>query len=534
MSEAHPFELNYGHLGEPVYDSENQEWRFARKPVITQKLQPLGQPVAALRGSRKHDLNVCQNATERAQNIRHLTHQYPELLPSATFLPDLAQKSEAVVEVTSSHDPTVSDLLAFGRALVGKRTRRGAATVPIAAVPGGSGGEAVRLVLLSKEQLAWEDSKNVKLSSLTAKGGELAWWFGNGSAIQQLVFADMEGEAAPWLAVRDVQYDKLGRCAMPEKGQMYTDNHICFYQLSILFNDLALSETIYAGSKMNFTSTIDPPELRIRKGSVKTPARVSDEFILSDGVVYHDFRDPEAVIEQAGIYQHSELSEPELLSGDDDKFANLQFALPVRRKVSASNLGKSRESTARSSSPLASSQISEDVGFMPSFQPAALPTPELTPSPHSQNSASSLQASEDPASLRLKAYCSLATQPSLPIKMSNILKEWEIGGDPDSYNWEVSQRALHTDESEDESQAKERQQSEKRRKRQRQDTVASSSQPPPKRSEGSQQQAQEAQGSSQPTQSLTTASQPEPGRFGGSHSKHKKKKFGSQGKRPGF
>lgn len=520
------------------------------------------------------------------------------------------------------------------------------------------------------------------------------------------------------MMLRAIPYDDTEQPILAKLSRMYSDKSIDFHQLSILFNDLGLSESICVEVKTAYNITIHPPELRRRKG-LKTPANISDEFIVSDSAVYHGLQDNEDSNESAGIHQLAEPSEPEPLSelegvdkdpwtisfewldkdirevlsdpirikhfdevlellyaeiqkiqasgdskveslsqlantmisvididkasthlvdffqdvttmttddentpnaqkaalasissfltlailqtlglegqerldeiydglikawiaplsleipgrtrialerslrdlaahiclagqavrvapevqadeiprGGKDTNANRQFALPVRRKVSAGNLRKGKQPEARSSSSLASSQVSEDVGFMPPLQPPNLPTPAPTPSVHSQSSISSLAAPEDSASRRLQAYCSVAVQPSLPTKLSNLLSQWELAGDPATYDWQAAQQAFVDEESENESQAKKRQRTEKRRKRQRQDTAGSSSQPLPKMLGGSQQQAQETQVSSQPTESLLTASQPEPGRFGGAFSKHKKKKFGSQIKRPGF
>lgn len=206
-----------------------------------------------------------------------------------------------------------------------------------------------------------------------------------------------------------------------------------------------------------------------------------------------------------------------------------QFTLPVRRRVSATNLRKGKEPVARSSSPPAFSQISEDVGFLPSTPLRALPTPEPTPSLHSRSSFSSLARSEDPASLRLQAYASLAPQPALPNKLLNLLGQWETGADPAKYNWGTAQQeAFSEDETEDESRAKQRQRAERRRKRQRMDTVGPSSQPPPKRLGGSQpQQMQDTQETSQTSERMVaTTSQVEPGPFGGRRTKAKKKRRG--------
>ena len=111
--------------------------------------------------------------------------------------------SEVVDEVTSSHDPTISELLAIGEAVDSdNKGHRGLKTVPIAAAAGGAAGEVVRLVLLNNVKLGWEDSKNIRLNAFSSKGGEEGWWYGNGSPVQQLVFAEAEGRPSPWLAVR--------------------------------------------------------------------------------------------------------------------------------------------------------------------------------------------------------------------------------------------------------------------------------------------------------------------------------------------
>ncbi len=199
MSEARPLDLNYGHLGEPVYDSENHEWRYARVPRITQRFRPVGKPKIAHQSSLAFNAPN-ESAAERLKNIRDLTRGYPELLPSSHLLPELARISEGVNEVTSAHDPTVSELLAFGRA--NDVDPRHGKTVPVIAIAGGKAGELVRLILLTQEQLGWTESKNVYLDNLSSKGGEEAQWSGNGSPIQQLVFAESEGQPNSWLAVR--------------------------------------------------------------------------------------------------------------------------------------------------------------------------------------------------------------------------------------------------------------------------------------------------------------------------------------------
>ena len=228
-------------------------------------------------------------------------------------------------------------------------------------------------------------------------------------------------------------------------------------------------------------------------------------------------------------------------SGPKDKDVNDQpdslgasagFVLPVRRRTSASDLGKGKErSDAVSSLPQASSQMTENTESMPQPATAALPTPEPTPSLRSRSSVSSLINSEDPASERLRVYASLAPQSSLPAKLSNLHGQWQLGSDPSQFDGGAAVQAAIGEgqgEGEAESQTRQRQRLGKQRKRQRESSVGPSSQPEPSRLWESQpqqgQDTQDAQGSSQRTLRAVTRSQVEPGKFGGRHTKGKKLK----------
>ena len=199
MTETHPVDLIYGHLGDVTYDTESHEWQFARKPGVSRQLKPVGAPLVAIEASLTDPIGGRQNAVERSQNIKDLIHEYPDLSSSAFILPELAQTSEVVNEITSSHDPLVSELLAFGKAI---NPRSNTHTEPIVAIAGGASGEAVRLVLLTREELGWKDGKTFKLNTQTAKGCLEGWWSGNAGPVQQLCFAETKGQANAWLAVR--------------------------------------------------------------------------------------------------------------------------------------------------------------------------------------------------------------------------------------------------------------------------------------------------------------------------------------------
>lgn len=165
------------------------------------------------------------------------------------------------------------------------------------------------------------------------------------------------------------------------------------------------------------------------------------------------------------------------------------FNLTLRSKISLPRLSVAQleKSQRPSSSPLVSSQISEDTGFMPPFF-GSLPTPEPTPSLRSKSP--SVVGTEDPASKRLRAFANLAPQPVLPLSASNILRHWSEGSDPAMYDFEATERSIRMElESEtlvDEATAKKQQRREKRLKRQRERSTASSSQPEPTRIRASQ------------------------------------------------
>ena len=154
------------------------------------------------------------------------------------------------------------------------------------------------------------------------------------------------------------------------------------------------------------------------------------------------------------------------------------FTLPVRRKSSSSQKIKSPIPPSRSSSPLHSSQLSKDTGFAHPQTGPTLPTPTPTASLHSTPSTSSHLSSSDPATDHLRALASLAPQLMLPSSMQNILAHWDIGMDPEKYDWEALQAAAatETDEGEEtEAQARKRRRVRKLARRKRDNATSSSS-----------------------------------------------------------
>lgn len=123
-------------------------------------------------------------------------------MPAVSSLPVLARQSEIVDQLAWAHDPSKSDLLAFGKAVDKTERSTRERYIPIAALSGGAAGELLRLVLLTGEDIGLRDKWDGKIRRLTTAGGCQGWWCGNGSPIQQLCFATTKNTRKQWLGVR--------------------------------------------------------------------------------------------------------------------------------------------------------------------------------------------------------------------------------------------------------------------------------------------------------------------------------------------
>ncbi|KAI4164577.1 MAG: hypothetical protein LQ342_001890 [Letrouitia transgressa] len=220
----------------------------------------------------------------------------------------------------------------------------------------------------------------------------------------------------------------------------------------------------------------------------------------------------------------------------DDFQKPATFTLPVReRRRSGSQAAKGKQKQhERFSSPL----------LVPNFSPRT-PSPkrERTPSLRSRPSDSSLDSeAEDPASIRLRGFAPIAPQPVLPPSLQGVVSHWDVGADPETYDWEATEEALERaayeaekpeePEPGSEEGRRKRRRLEKRLKRQREGTIVgagpSALQPAPQRVRVSGPEGEvPVLGSSQVAEVAST--QPEKGRFGDVR-KTKGKKKG----RPGF
>ncbi|KAL8969173.1 MAG: hypothetical protein Q9197_004481 [Variospora fuerteventurae] len=161
--------------------------------------------------------NVHQTAARRHKEVKQLVRAHPELAPSSTLLPSLAETSEAIQQSTSKYDSAISDLLAFGRALHPLHHRESARFVPVVTIPAGAAGELVKVIQCIPEIVGWGDDFDRRLYTDALESRVQGLWRGNGSPIQQLQFAQSKGEPTEWLAVRYGGTTSILRVVLREK-----------------------------------------------------------------------------------------------------------------------------------------------------------------------------------------------------------------------------------------------------------------------------------------------------------------------------
>ncbi|KAF2083620.1 hypothetical protein K490DRAFT_51214, partial [Saccharata proteae CBS 121410] len=201
MTDSHVTDLNYGHVGLAVYDPEVKQWSFTRRPGSRRTLQPVGQPEAII-PAISSDLTPPNGlARQLHRESEEVLRSNPELHAARWFLTENAKLSKAVLAIAARYDPVRGALVDFGRA-ADVDDRRMRCTVKIAALPGGKGGHALRIIQLRNEHRGWAQDKSVWLNVPHLGAGETGWWSGNGAPIQQVCFASTEDETGTFLAVR--------------------------------------------------------------------------------------------------------------------------------------------------------------------------------------------------------------------------------------------------------------------------------------------------------------------------------------------
>ena len=146
-----------------------------------------------------------QFSTSRRKHIKSLLRSCPELVPVGSFIPELCYISEAVSDITTWHNPMVSELLAFGVAggyQKGASTEHGSRVI---ALVEGFGRESVQVACLNSQRCKWEGSKEIQFDTLKISDEDCSWWMGSKGPVQQVCFSEKDDHFSNWLAIRTLQ-----------------------------------------------------------------------------------------------------------------------------------------------------------------------------------------------------------------------------------------------------------------------------------------------------------------------------------------
>ena len=105
------------------------------------------------------------------------------------------------------------------------------------------------------------------------------------------------------IAIRALPYGFDHRNIGIGQGQLYLESAVKFFQSSVLYHDLSLSECLYAANITGSDLEVRLPGVNSRKRVLKTPKKVVDPFVVSDDfeadeLLHDDFRLP---LEQASL-----------------------------------------------------------------------------------------------------------------------------------------------------------------------------------------------------------------------------------------
>lgn len=192
-----PIDLSYGHLGEPFYDRNNQEWRFQRIPGIKSRLRVTGKPTNIVPAAIRH-LDHNRTAKERKIQINKLTQLYADLAPAVNIIAYSSKEPEAAFDSRASHLQSALDLLVFGE-IPGQN---GGKQVRIAASVSGENGNAVRLISLQEDNSRTSDEGRLHANLQSSRAASQPVWVGGENPIQQLTVSTPEDHESIFLAVR--------------------------------------------------------------------------------------------------------------------------------------------------------------------------------------------------------------------------------------------------------------------------------------------------------------------------------------------
>ena len=90
------------------------------------------------------------------------------------------------------------------------------------------------------------------------------------------------------LILQSLLYGSLYGHPASDLAQRYSEKGVIFFQLSTLYNDLSVSESLYVRSPLEAGFEIDEPNVRTRLEVSKTPLQLQDDFIVPDGIAHEE------------------------------------------------------------------------------------------------------------------------------------------------------------------------------------------------------------------------------------------------------
>lgn len=220
MADQHTHDLEYGHLGQILYNPNDGTWLNRRALGTPYALKPLNRSQwavkpAGLPTSQQDSASDAQDAPNYTS--KHFSHQetklsrqidisvtqlirrVPTLTPAAALSASLSHLSRDVTTVTSRHDPTIGDLLAFGT-VQDYATKR---SFSVAAFPSRSSSASLCLTQVQYQKQGWDRNKSIWIQVPRIAGESVVW--NSTQPIIQLCFVtpyEEKDRFTPYLAVR--------------------------------------------------------------------------------------------------------------------------------------------------------------------------------------------------------------------------------------------------------------------------------------------------------------------------------------------
>ncbi|TKA72052.1 hypothetical protein B0A55_06665 [Friedmanniomyces simplex] len=218
MANTSSNDLPYGHLGQAVYDPDEQFWNFQRASNDDNVFRPLGESKLVAKPAedvaRASPKATPLIASERLRkDVPNVIKRFPEVQPAAGLLAPLLRVSEAILSATARHDPLQGDLLAMG-SIPSELSHR---TITVAALLHGPTGSDLRLAQVQSRRRGWDDTKDAWVEVPTIHG-EDAVWNGEGVPIQQICFAHAIEGSDMFLAARMPKRTLIFRPTLATRG----------------------------------------------------------------------------------------------------------------------------------------------------------------------------------------------------------------------------------------------------------------------------------------------------------------------------